>query len=167
MGHENDPDGERLPIKLDVTTNGEHMPRPLSRPLRRAIETARHWTSENARALGQSRRSFLISLSGAATCLLALNRAMAAVGKRGGFYDIPGEAALDPALAEAAIGKKEFIFDIQTHHFDPPDNWRVASPWSEVMKGAVRNAQCALPDHAFGSGTKNRVSSQAEGRIED
>ena len=95
----NDPDGTRLPIKLDTCTNGEYLPRPLPEHVRKTIHTATNWASENAKRLNQGRREFLVSLSGAATCLLAMNRASAAVGQTGGLFDIPEEAALDIAKA--------------------------------------------------------------------
>ena len=82
--YRNDPEGARLPIKLDTTTNGEYLPRPLPDHVRKTIRTASDWASENARRLNLGRREFLVSLSGAATCLLAMNRASAAVGQTGG-----------------------------------------------------------------------------------
>ena len=69
-----DPDGLRLPIKLDSTSNGEFAPVPLQ-PLHR-----------HARRLGQTRRVFLFSTCGAATTLLAMNAAFLAGGKRGASY---------------------------------------------------------------------------------
>ena len=90
--YRNDPEGARLPIKLDTTTNGEYLPQPLPAHVRQTIATASKWASENAQRLNKSRREFLVSLSGAATCLLAMNRASAAVGQTGGLFDL-GEIA--------------------------------------------------------------------------
>ena len=61
-----------------------------------ALEAA----TRNARRLGQSRRDFLVSLCGAASTLLAMNTAFLAGCKRGGRYEVPREAALEPAAAE-------------------------------------------------------------------
>ena len=36
-----DPDGARLPVKLDTTTNGEYLPRPLPLHVRETISMAR------------------------------------------------------------------------------------------------------------------------------
>jgi hypothetical protein len=147
----NDPDGERLPIKLDTTTNGEYLPRPLPDHVRKAIATASDWASGNARRLNRGRREFLVSLSGAVTCLLAMNRAAAAAGQTGGSFDLQEVAALEEAAAEAVIGKKEFIFDIQTHHFNPVDSWTEATPWSETIRNTAGNTACnILPDQEFG-----------------
>jgi hypothetical protein len=146
-----DPEGTRLPVKLDTTSNGEYLPRPLPAHVRRTIQTASDWAGENARRLNQGRREFLVSLSGAATCLLAMNRAAAAVGQTGGLFDLPDEAALDTGAAQASLGKKEFIFDIQTHHFNPPDVWAAPTPWSEAIRSTAENTGCnVLPDEEFG-----------------
>ena len=146
-----DPEGSRLPIKLDTTTNGEYLPRPLPEHVRNTIKTASKWASENAQKLNRGRRDFLVSLSGAVTCLLAMNRAAAAIDQTGGQFDIPTEAALDGELAEASIGKREFIFDIQTHHFNPVDQWTAPTRWSKAIKETADNTGCSiLPDHEFG-----------------
>ncbi len=44
-----DPDGKRLPIKLDATSNGEFVPVPLDEVNRCANGVAQRWASENAR----------------------------------------------------------------------------------------------------------------------
>ena len=81
MAH--DPDGTRLPIKLDTTTNGEFAPIPLERVHHEARSQATEAATHNARRLAVSRRSFLVSACGAATTLLAMNRAYAMRGSRG------------------------------------------------------------------------------------
>src|ERR1043165_456431 len=109
-----DPDGKRLPIKLDATSNGEFVPVPLSPNNRAANRLAHEAATENAKRLGISRREFLISACGAATALLAFNRANATAAKRGGFFEIEPKAVLEPQLAQARVGGKgEFIFDVQ------------------------------------------------------
>ncbi len=118
-----DPDGCRLPIKIDATSNGEFEPRPLARAHHVANRTALNWATENARRAGISRRKFLISNCGAATTLLAMNQVNAALGKDGGFFDITAEAALDVELANATLGGDEFIFDVQGHYVDPHGPW--------------------------------------------
>lgn len=147
----NDPQGSRLPVKLDSTSNGEYLPRPLPDHVQKTIQTASDWAGENARRLNQGRREFLVSLTGAATCLLAMNRAAAAVGQTGGSFELPGEATLDAAAADASIGKREFIFDIQTHHFNPVAAWESPTPWSEAIRNTAERTDCnILPDEDFG-----------------
>ncbi|HSA88978.1 MAG TPA: amidohydrolase family protein [Burkholderiales bacterium] len=114
-----DPQGRRLPIKLDSTSNGEFVPVPLAPANRAANRLAHAAASENAKRLGLSRRQFLISSCGAASTLLAFN---AAHGSAGGFYDLAPEAALDGELARVQTGaaKPELIFDVQGHFIDSP-----------------------------------------------
>ena len=83
-----DPEGRRLPIKLDTTSNGEYLPLPLSIEVRAANRAAHGQASEIARKLKLARRAFLKSVCGAAATLLAMNEAFARVGRTGGFYDI-------------------------------------------------------------------------------
>ena len=51
-----DPEGTRLPIKLDTTSNGEFAPVPLSRANRDANRLAHEAASRNARRLNLSKR---------------------------------------------------------------------------------------------------------------
>jgi hypothetical protein len=114
----------QLPIKLDATSNGEFAPVPLLCANREANHRAHDETSRNAKRLNVSKRQFLISACGAASTLLAFNAANAAAGKKGGFFDLPSEAALDQQLAQARVGGKgEFIFDVQGHFVDPTGAW--------------------------------------------
>jgi predicted TIM-barrel fold metal-dependent hydrolase len=114
-----DPEGARLPIKLDSTSNGEFAPVPLSAANRAANRLAHEFASRHARKLGLKRRQFLVSACGAASTLLAFNQAH---GRSGGFYELDKEAALDLELARVQTGpaKSEFIFDVQGHFVDTP-----------------------------------------------
>ena len=110
-----DPEGRRLPIKLDATSNGEFAPIPLDPVNRQANRLADDWASANAKRRGLGRRDFLVSACGAASTLLAVNAANAAAGRNGGFYDLDRLAAVDPELARQRLEGKEFIFDVQGH----------------------------------------------------
>jgi len=115
MHANSDPDGKRLPIKLDSTSNGEFMPVPLDATNRRANRLARRWASENARRTGVARRAFMVSACGAASTLLAFNAANAAAGRTGGFFEIEQIAALEAQAALEQLGDREFVFDVQGH----------------------------------------------------
>jgi len=115
---------DRLPIKIDATSNGEFEPVPDPPPLRRAKAWAVQQISDNARRLGLPRRRFLTSLCGAATTLATFNAAHAARGNGGGRYSLPKEAPFEPAAAAQALAGDEFIFDVQTHMVDPSGPWR-------------------------------------------
>ncbi|MGE0314497.1 MAG: amidohydrolase family protein [Lautropia sp.] len=143
-----DPEGRRLPIKLDSTSNGEFAPVPLWPANREANRLAHEAASVNARRLGVPRRAFLTSACGAASTLLAFNAANAAAGRTGGFFDLPPEAALDQPLARAQVGpaKQEFILDVQGHFIDTP-------------KGNAKNADVFLKDVFMDSDTDVMVLS--------
>lgn len=127
MRSRHDPDGFRLPIKVDETSNGEFVPRPLPRHSEHANALAREQVGVNARRLGLSRRQFVTSSCGVATTLLAFNQAHAAAGRTGGFYELPTLAALDADAAAASLAKREFIFDIQGHHVNALERWKAPS----------------------------------------
>ena len=122
-----DPDGLRLPIKLDSTSNGEFVPVPLEPVHLHARQLAFDDATANARRLGLSRRDFMVSLCGAASTLLAMNTAFLAGCKRGGRYELPREAALEPAAANSVLAGNEFIFDVQGHFVNPSGAWTQAA----------------------------------------
>jgi predicted TIM-barrel fold metal-dependent hydrolase len=138
-----DPEGTRLPIKLDTTSNGEFMPVPLSHANRHAKRLAHDASSSHAKRLGLSRRDFLVSACGAASTLFAFNAANAAAGRTGGFFDVPEEAAYDPELAAATTADQgEFIFDVQGHFVDPSGAWLKTAP-ADAFRWAPK-ASCGL-----------------------
>jgi len=154
-----DPAGTRLPIKLDTTSNGEFVPVPLSPANREANRLAHASAERSARRLDLSKREFLSSACGAAATLLAFNAANAAAGRTGGFFDLPAESALEPQLAQAALGGKgEFIFDVQGHFVDPTGAWVKNAPasafkWSPKAAcglaqrpGAMSHLACLGPE---------------------
>jgi hypothetical protein len=115
-----DPEGRRLPIKLDTTSNGEFVPVPLSPANREANRLAHANAERNAKRLNLSKRRFLVSACGAASTLLSFNVANAAAGRAGGFFELPAEAALEPLAARSVADQGEFIFDVQGHFIDTP-----------------------------------------------
>jgi uncharacterized protein len=143
-----DPEGRRLPIKLDSTSNGEFAPVPLWPANLEANRLAHEAAAANSKRLGYSKRTFLISACGAASTLLAFNAANAAAGRTGGFFDLPKEAALDLQLARAQVGpaKQEFILDVQGHFIDTP-------------KGNPKSAEVFLKDVFMDSDTDVMVLS--------
>ena len=103
MSERHDPDGRRLPVKLDTTTNGEFAPIPLAPVHHQANRLALEAATVNARRLGLGRRSFLVSACGVASTLARYERGLCAQrAARGGLYDLPDEAALDLEVAQAA-----------------------------------------------------------------
>src|SRR5688500_6436842 len=92
MRFRHDPEGQRLPIKLDATSNGECAPVALYAPAQQARGLALERSAAQAGRIGRGRRNFLVSARGAAATLAAHSEAFAAAGKRGGRYDIPDGA---------------------------------------------------------------------------
>ncbi|MGH8204122.1 MAG: amidohydrolase family protein, partial [Steroidobacteraceae bacterium] len=144
MKHRIDPEGSRLPIKLDSTSNGEFLPAPLSPANRHANHLAQQAASAHARRLGMGRRDFLLSSCGAASTLLAFNAANAVADRTGGFFDLPAIAATEPAAAAATLETGEFIFDVQGHYVDPTEAWLKVAP--ESAFSWAPKAGCALAD---------------------
>ncbi len=142
--HRIDPQGRRLPIKLDSASNGEFLPVPLSRANRHANHLAQESADTNAKRLAMGRRDFLLSTCGAASTLLAFNAANAAAGRTGGFFDLPAVAATEPAAAAAKLETGEFIFDVQGHYVDPTEAWLKVAPESAFSWSP--KAGCALAD---------------------
>src|SRR6056297_2563028 len=139
-----DPDGIRLPIKLDSTSNGEFEPIPLGKPERLANERAQEAATSNAKRLGKSRRSFLVSTCGAASTLLAFNAAQAAMGRAGGVYALAPEAAMEEEAASAVLSGDEFILDVQGHFVNPNGAWLNHVPEDAKPLSGMPAAGCAL-----------------------
>ena len=148
MTHRIDPEGKRLPIKLDSTSNGEFAPVPLSPANLAAKRLAHESASSFSKKTNLTRRGFLVSSCGAASTLLAFNTANAAAGRAGGFFELPKEAALDEQLARMQVGpaKDEFIFDVQGHFIDTP-------------KGNAKSSEVFLKDVFMDSDTDVMVLS--------
>jgi predicted TIM-barrel fold metal-dependent hydrolase len=135
MKFRNDPHGTRLPVKLDSTTNGEFAPIPLDPVHGHARRLALAHADANARRCARGRRAFLVSACGVATTLLAHNAAYATQGRRGGFYELPDEAALDLHVARSSLDTGEFIFDVQGHFVNPTGAWtRRLSPGDTPLR---------------------------------
>jgi len=144
MNSIHDPDGTRLPIKLDSTSNGEYEPIPLDAGARLANEMAHEAAGENAKRTGRTRRDFLVSGCGAASTLLAFNAANAAVGRTGGLFALADEAAVDEAAADAVLKGDEFILDVQGHFVNPTGAWLNHVPEDAKPLSGMPAAGCAL-----------------------
>ncbi|MDZ7769117.1 MAG: hypothetical protein U5K38_08580 [Woeseiaceae bacterium] len=141
-----DPDGTRLPIKLDSTSNGEYAPIALDKCGIEANRVARDRAWQNARRRDLDRRTFLMSSCGAATTLLAFNEVHALAGRTGGTYAVAADAAMDEALAAEQLGGNEFIFDVQGHFVDPNGAWVRDNPGRASGFRSLEKASCELAD---------------------
>jgi predicted TIM-barrel fold metal-dependent hydrolase len=144
MPYIHDPDGLRLPIKVDSTSNGEFAPVPLDRLSEYANARAHAAVDETARHLGMRRRDFLVSARGAACTLLAFNAARAAAGSPAGYYALAPEAALEEEAALASLAGDELVFDVQGHFVNPTGAWLDLLPDDARPLSGLPNAGCAL-----------------------
>jgi predicted TIM-barrel fold metal-dependent hydrolase len=143
MSYVHDPDGHRLPIKIDAATNGEFAPIPLEPVHRHGHALALNAASAGAARLGLSRRRFLVSACGAASTLLAYNDAYAAAGRAGGYFAVPREAASDLQLARSTLDTGEFVFDVQGHFVNPTGAWtKTLPPGAQPLKSFAANKAC-------------------------
>ena len=118
----------RPPLWLGNHSNGEyfHEQTPRERAIERLILEKADAIS---RRLGVDRREFLVSAMGMATSLWAVNVASGCSSSdedgsgSNAPYCVPPEAMYDEQAACALLDGNEFIFDIQTHHFDPDSEW--------------------------------------------
>ena len=146
MTYRHDPDGTRLPIKVDSTSNGEFAPIPLTKRNALANRVAMERATHHAERRGIDRRAFLVSSCGAASTLLAMNEVNAAAGKTGGRFALEQAAADDPEIAAFALEGREFIFDVQGHFVDPNGRWIREEPRRGEGFGFATKTQCALAD---------------------
>ena len=143
--HRIDPEGVRLPIKLDTTSNGEFVPVPLS-PANRARERARaakrRARTRSGSALG--RRDFLVSACGAASTLLAFNAANAAAGRTGGFFDLPADAATRARSSPRRRSRRASSSSTcRATYVDPTEAWLKVAPETRSSGRRKPAARCA------------------------
>ena len=138
-------DDPGLPIKLGPCSNGEYLPRPPTRLAREIARRTRVEADAHARALGMSRRSFLLSSMGAATMLTVLAACSSEDegGSPGGSFAVDPEAQRDPDAAAEALGGDEFVFDDQGHFLeyshDVPGGGAPAFPQSQCGEDDARD----------------------------
>ncbi|MCW8195965.1 amidohydrolase family protein [Proteobacteria bacterium 005FR1] len=137
---------QRLPIKVDSTSNGEFEPIPLAPVNRHANAMALEAITQNAKRSGMDRRQFLISSCAAASTLIAFNQVHAQQGATGGRFEVEEDAAVDPELAAERLEGKEFIFDVQGHFVNPNGAWLQEIPDAAQPLRSMPKAGCALGD---------------------
>jgi uncharacterized protein len=122
-------DDPGLPIKLGPCSNGEYVPKPAAPFAREVARRTRELADRHARAIGMSRRQFLLSSMGAATMLTVLAACSKdEAGSPGGTYAVDPEAQTDPEAAAESLGGDEFIFDVQGHFLDYSHDFTGAAP---------------------------------------
>ncbi len=105
------PNPPSLPLILQKRSSEEYSPLPYTPLEQRIVEKVRHQGPKDAARLSTSLGDYWSSRQGTAAALRELDEAFG-----GGFYNVPPEAALDREAADAALGGKELIIDVQTHY---------------------------------------------------
>ncbi len=149
-----------LPFLPGEVSNGEFVPRGPTARDGAIVRAALARADDAARRTGVDRRRFLQSAGGMAVMLGAVNLAACARGDGdrrtaaptttsttvpGGTYDVPEPE--DAAACDEALGdRREFIFDVHTHHVMPDGPWRQNAPRiADMIRGLVP-AGCVEPD---------------------
>jgi predicted TIM-barrel fold metal-dependent hydrolase len=116
------------PIQTYIASNEEFIP-PLQTPEQKEYEARVNELSEkHAKAQGISRRDFMRSGAGMAAALYALNQVY------GNHYEVSLEDVKDPQAFEEKRPKKQFIFDVQTHHVDISKKWYDTTPDGKAVQ---------------------------------
>jgi predicted TIM-barrel fold metal-dependent hydrolase len=116
------------PIPTQISSNEEFIPPPQT-PEQLEFEARLAEISERAaREQGLSRRAFLRTGSGMAAALLALNQVF------GDCFQVSAEEVKDPKAFEENRPKKQFIFDVQTHHVDISRKWYDTTPDGKAVR---------------------------------
>jgi predicted TIM-barrel fold metal-dependent hydrolase len=116
------------PIPTRTVSNEEFIPPPPTREQKELEARIAALSEEGARAHGVSRRDFLRSGAGMAAALYALNQVF------GDVYDVSAEEVKDPKAFEEKRPKKQFIFDVQTHHVDISKKWYETTKDGQVVQ---------------------------------
>jgi uncharacterized protein len=138
-----------LPIKLHPCSNGEFLPPPASPIVRETARRTREVAAANARAVGMSRRRFLLSSMGTATMLTVLAACSkdAEQGNPGGTFVTPPDAQRDPEVAADALGGEEFVFDVQGHFLEFSHDYTGPVPaFPQSNCGSADAAECYSVD---------------------
>ena len=101
----------KLPMVLQRLSTDEYTPRPYHPTNLSVVAKVREQGPRSATRLSMSVGDYWSSRQGTAAALLATDEAWG-----GGFYNVPPEAALDRAAADAALGGSQLVIDAQTHY---------------------------------------------------
>ena len=159
-----------LPLKLEPCSNGEFAPAPASRIVRQTIAQTNEIADVRARRLGMSRREFLLSSAGMTTMMTVLVACSSEAGQTGGQFDpttttssststtstttttdaaVETETTMEPEAAAEALAAPdgEFIFDIQGHLLEYPDDAPGNPGFPQSACGEAEPGDCYGIDH--------------------
>ena len=100
----------RSPIPTQVVSNEEFLPRPQTKQQKQVEHLIQNLAAQYGKKAGLNRRDFLKTSSGMAVAFLAMNQVF------GKYFSVHADEVLDSSAYAELWPKKEFIFDVQTHH---------------------------------------------------
>ncbi|MFN7925264.1 MAG: amidohydrolase family protein [Bryobacteraceae bacterium] len=105
--------GVDSPVPTQFVSNEEFIPRPQNRDQRQVEHFIGEMSDSNSRRLGISRRDYMRTGMGLATCFLAANRVY------GEYWEVEAAEAFEPAATAEKYPKGEyFVLDVQAHFTD-------------------------------------------------
>ena len=110
------------PIPTRIASNEEFIPPPQTPEQKQFEARLVDISTKAAKDQGLSRRAFLRTGSGMAAALFAMNQVF------GDCYEVSADEVRDPKAFEEKRPKKQFIFDVQTHHVDISRKWYDTTP---------------------------------------
>ena len=100
-----------VPVILQPRSTDEYRPRPYSLPDLAAVRSLKVSVPDSAHRVNISTADYSSGRFGTATALRTINEQWGYE-----FYDVPREAMLDTAAADAALGGDQLVIDVQTHY---------------------------------------------------
>lgn len=114
-----------LPLFLQRRSNDEYSPVPHTPLLRRVKAQVQAEGPKAAARLSLPLADYWSGRQGTAAALRTLDKAYG-----GGFFNIPEEAELDQAAADAALGGDQLVIDIQTHYISERSAYK---EWADLL----------------------------------
>lgn len=105
-----DADDKNLPIPTQIVSNEEFAPPDQTNEQRLVEHRLIELADQSAKKLNVSRRQFLASSGGMAAAFLTMNSVF------GDFFNVEAAELFEPLATQEKFPKKQFIFDIHTHH---------------------------------------------------
>src|SRR5262245_9512911 len=128
------------PTPTRIASNEEFIPPPQTPEQKQFEARLTELSEQTAKAQGVSRRDFLRSGSGMAAALFALNQVF------GDCYAVTADEVKDPKAFEEKRPKKQFIFDVQTHHVDVSRKWYDTTPDGQAVMRFLRSLRRGKTD---------------------
>jgi hypothetical protein len=114
-----------LPVFLQRRSSDEYRPVPYTPLLRRVVAQVRAEGPKASARLSLPLADYWSSRQGTAAALRALDKAYG-----GAFFNVPAEAELDRAAADAALGGDQLVIDVQTHYISERSAYK---EWANLL----------------------------------